>query len=104
MFDLTRLRDLEPVPEGQDIPELAADNHYDEFGQAHNIAANVALNRLYVIGSTAGDQPGVCAGGWHVIDVTDPLNPAGLGCAGQDGYVHDTECVEYFGPDTRSGF
>lgn len=33
--------------------------------------------------------------------MSDPVNPVGLGCVGEDGYVHDTECMVYAGPDTR---
>ena len=95
---MTRLRGLSA---SDGIQEFEADAHYAEFGQAHNVAVNVELERVYVIGSTQGNLDGVCAGGWHVIDVTDPLNPVGMGCAGQDGYVHDTECIVYDGPDTR---
>ena len=65
MFDLTRLRPLTGQPAGS-VPELAEDNHLGNFGQAHNIAANVAANRVYVIGSTyrnGGQDEGVCAGG-----------------------------------------
>ena len=45
------------------IQTVESDYHYGDFGQAHNIAMNEALARLYVIGSTSGDLPGVCAGG-----------------------------------------
>ena len=41
------------------------------------------------------------AGGLHVVDVNDPLNPTFAGCYGGDGYVHDAECLVYDGPDTR---
>ena len=36
-----------------------------------------------------------------MVDVSDPLNPTFSGCFGNDGYVHDTECIDYNGPDTR---
>ena len=36
-----------------------------------------------------------------MVDVSDPLNPLYVGCYGGDGYVHDTECIVYDGPDTR---
>ena len=65
MFDLTRLRALTGQPAGS-VPQLSDDNHLDNFGQAHNIAANVAAERVYVIGSTyrdAGPLDGVCEGG-----------------------------------------
>ena len=60
MFDLTRLRSMS----GSDgIQTVSSDAHYPGFGNAHNIAANVELARVYVIGSTQGQDPGVCAGG-----------------------------------------
>lgn len=34
-----------------------------------------------------------------MISVEDPLNPVFLGCFADDGYVHDTQCVIYHGPD-----
>jgi len=36
-----------------------------------------------------------------VIDVKNPLQPTFAGCFGDDGYVHDAQCVIYDGPDTR---
>lgn len=33
-----------------------------------------------------------------MVDVSDPANPTSPGCAGQDGYVHDAQCVIYTGP------
>ena len=40
-------------------------------------------------------------GGLHMVDIEDPLNPQFLGCFAEDGYVHDSHCVIYEGPDTR---
>ena len=48
---------------GAAVPEIEPDAHVDTFGQAHNIAANEAAKRLYVIGSRYGIGSGVCAGG-----------------------------------------
>jgi choice-of-anchor B domain-containing protein len=31
--------------------------------------------------------------------VTDPANPKSAGCASEDGYVHDAQCLTYIGPD-----
>ena len=36
-----------------------------------------------------------------MIDVSEPLLPKFAGCYGEDGYVHDAECVIYHGPDTQ---
>jgi len=35
------------------------------------------------------------------LDVRNPRAPAYVGCFGGDGYVHDAQCVNYKGPDTR---
>ncbi len=48
---------------------------------------------MYSVGSRT------CTSGLHVVDVRDPLNPKFVGCFGQDGYVHDAQCVIYKGPD-----
>ena len=40
-------------------------------------------------------------GGLHVVNVNDPRNPQFAGCFGDDGYVHDAQCVNYHGPDAR---
>ena len=39
-------------------------------------------------------------GGLHAVDVSDPKNPTLAACFGDDGYVHDVECLDYHGPDT----
>lgn len=31
----------------------------------------------------------------------DPSKPVSPGCASQDGYVHDAQCVIYKGPDVQ---
>ena len=53
------------------------------------------------VGGTQAAYEGSCNGGLHMIDVSDPLNPVFAGCYADDGYVHDTQCVIYHGPDTR---
>jgi choice-of-anchor B domain-containing protein len=104
VFDLTRLRDA------QDLPELFdADAHYTEMSNTHNISINTETDYAYAIGTnTCGvnDENG----GLHIIDISDPLNPTFAGCGlletfANDGeepnnYVHDVECVVYDGPDT----
>jgi choice-of-anchor B domain-containing protein len=61
---------------------------------------------LYVVGSTTGIQ---CAekGGLHMIDISIPNQPEFAGCYvdengggfTENGYIHDTQCVIYTGPD-----
>ncbi|HEV2863612.1 MAG TPA: choice-of-anchor B family protein [Pyrinomonadaceae bacterium] len=99
VFDLTRLRG---VTTPQTFTETA---HYNNFGRAHTIAVNEETGYAYAAGSRpgAGRVIGVdtCGLGLHVVDVRNPSAPAFAGCVDQDGYVHETECVIYRGPDAQ---
>ncbi|WP_035777131.1 choice-of-anchor B family protein [Arthrobacter sp. H5] len=88
VFDLTQLR-------GQDAGDRVFEEtaHYGEFGSAHNLNINEDSGFAYVVGS------GTCDGGLHMIDITDPASPAAAGCYSESGYIHDTQCVTYQGPD-----
>ncbi|MGH2782105.1 MAG: choice-of-anchor B family protein [Thermoleophilaceae bacterium] len=109
VFDLTRLR-------GASGPKTwTEDTHYSfnldgpgsidpvgnlgNVGQgdnSHNIAINEDSGFLYAIGtSTCG------GGGPHMVDIRDPEEPTFAGCVSEDGYTHDTQCVNYEGPDGR---
>lgn len=105
VFDLTRLRDIQETPQ-----EFTEDYNYTEFGNAHNLAINEETGYAYVVGSTTGET---CAerGGLHIINLKDnPAEPTFESCyfeeeaggitGGRNGYVHDTQCVIYDGPDT----
>ncbi|MEX0906610.1 MAG: choice-of-anchor B family protein [Balneolaceae bacterium] len=102
VFDLTQLRDVENPPE---IFEDDDDARYKLFGSAHNLAINEETGFAYAVGIRSGE---VCAerGGLHMIDLNGAA-PEFAGCyfdeeAGgriQDGYIHDTQCVIYQGPD-----
>jgi choice-of-anchor B domain-containing protein len=91
VLDLRQLRDIDRSSIPVTFAEAA---HYDVFGNAHNIAINEETGYAYVVGS---DQ---CAGGLHMVDVSDPVNPAFAGCFGGHGYTNDAQCVVYSGPDT----
>jgi len=70
--------------------------HYAQFGNCHNIAINEETGFAYGVGT------GTCGGGGlHIIDISIPASPQYAGCFGGDGYVHDTQCIVYDGPDTR---
>lgn len=101
IFDLTKIKDV------TDPPIVLSDyQRYTKFGNAHNIAVNSDTEYLYVVGSTSGST---CAehGGLHMIDISEPLDPHFAGCYFDDsfdgitknGYIHDTQCVLYEGPD-----
>ena len=107
VFDLTRLRNVQSPP--VIFNETA---HYNHFGSAHTINVNEETGYLYVAGSRPGANrtpnvdtcPGATAtrgGGLHVIDARNPAAPAFAGCVNDDGYVHETECVVYRGPDAE---
>lgn len=96
VFDLTKLRNVQNPP-----VTFTEDLHYTEFGNAHNIAINEKSGFAYIAGS---NQVG---GGLYILDINEPLNPVYAGfhadsTVGYDstGYVHDTQCVMYEGPDS----
>jgi choice-of-anchor B domain-containing protein len=89
VFDLTRLR-------GVTSPRTwSSDAHYALFGNSHNLAINEDSGFLYAIGTST------CQGGPHVVDIRSPKSPKPAGCVFEDGYTHDTQCVNYDGPDKR---
>ena len=92
VFDLTRLRDL---ADGKTPVEVEPDVHYDGFGNAHNVAINEDSGYAYAVGTNT------CAGGLHMIDISDPQAPEFAGCYADEGYTHDVQCVNYHGPDER---
>jgi len=88
VFDLNTLRTVITGPVA--LQERA---HYTGFENAHNIAINEATGFAYAVGSET------CAGGLHMIDIRELDHPQGVGCYSADGYIHDTQCVIYHGPD-----
>ena len=96
VFDLTELRtiDRRQAPVG-----LAETAHYSGIGCAHNLGINEDTGYAYIVGARE-DLYG-CAGGLHMVDIRQPASPTFAGCVAEDGYVHDTQCVVYDGPDAR---
>jgi choice-of-anchor B domain-containing protein len=92
VFDLTQLRDMKP---SQPVFQFQDSAHYSEMGNTHNIVGNEETGFMYAVGTST------CRGGLHMINVRDPLNPQFSGCFGDDGYVHDAQCVVYDGPDEQ---
>ena len=90
VFDLTRLRNISPA----DAPAvLSSDAVYNGFGNAHNIVINEANAYAYAVGTDT------FSGGAHIVDISDPLNPAQAGGYASGGYSHDAQVVTYSGPD-----
>ena len=90
VLDLGQLRNID-VSGG---PVLFAETaHYAGIGHSHNIAINEDTGYAYILGSHE------CSGGPHMVDISDPANPAFAGCFADHGYTHDAQCVVYQGPD-----
>lgn len=95
VFDLTRLRNIENPPE-----MFSEDLLYKDFDNAHNIAVNEQSGYAYVVGANT------YGGGLHILDIRNPVEPIFAGFHSDStvghnrtGYVHDTQCVNYQGPD-----
>lgn len=95
IFDLHDLRALDPA-----APDLALEvaGFYEGIGHAHNIFINEDSARAYVVGHD--NSSANVAGGLHVLDLADPVNPVLLAELSGDGYTHDVQCVNYAGPDS----
>jgi len=89
VFDLTQLRGLAGPP-----VVFSETNHYAGFGRAHNIAINEDSGFAYVVGTNT------YGGGLHFIDLSNPASPVAAGGYSGDGYTHDTQVVNYIGPDS----
>ena len=96
VFDLTRLR-------GVMSPQTWTENaRYPLSWAAHNIAINEETGFAYIVGGNEGLVLGDhCRAGLHMVDIRQPLLPLFAGCYADDGYVHDTQCVIYRGPDAK---
>jgi choice-of-anchor B domain-containing protein len=93
VFDLTEVRGVQgPVT-------FAETAHYDGISTAHNVAINTDTGFLYVVGAEDGAGTPACGGGLHMVDINDPAAPTFAGCFSDHGYIHDTQCVIYGGPD-----
>ncbi|KAJ6541524.1 hypothetical protein B0H19DRAFT_959067 [Mycena capillaripes] len=102
IFDLTKLLDASLATQPKEFSiktDMAA--HYDSLplGASHNIVAHEKKNLIVAVGSIPRNHS--CAAGLIFVDVTDPTNPTSAGCAGADGYVHDAQCLTYYGPHTE---
>jgi len=88
VFDLTRLRGVQGPPVTFD--ETA---HYDRVTNTHNLNINEDTGYAYLVGTST------CNSGLHMVDISQPTSPRFAGCFRDHGYIHDTQCVLYEGPD-----
>jgi len=95
VMDLTQLRGLD----GSEVVMLENVGLYEGIGSSHNIAIDEDSGVAFMVGSVDGSDAIVCGDGLHMISLTDPANPEFAGCWNAGGYVHDTQCATYTGPD-----
>lgn len=88
-FNLGKLKDVKNPP-----VEFTSDRDYTGFGNAHNIVINEDSGFAYVVGSNTFD------GGPHFVDINTPFKPVAAGGYALNSYSHDTQVVNYKGPDT----
>jgi hypothetical protein len=100
IFDLERLLAVRPdSPKMFNCTEdLTALFSGLPMGRTHNIVINE--ENKYAVAVGAQPRSDECAAGLIFIDLTDPSAPISPGCAAQDGYVHDAQCLVYRGPDS----
>lgn len=109
VFDLTKLLDVKPWWNPWFWRPRVFDKDRDltawftGFGASHNIVAHEEAGMIYAVGGRSGANARntTCAGGLFMVDVSDPARPVSPGCVGQDGYVHDAQCVVYAGPTDK---
>lgn len=89
------LKKIAAMTIGATPTRIYADAVYTEVGNTHNIVINEDSGFAFLVGTRS------CAGGLHMVDLSDPLAPKFAGCHSAGGYTHDAECVIYKGPDTR---
>ncbi|KAH6903262.1 hypothetical protein BKA70DRAFT_1111118, partial [Coprinopsis sp. MPI-PUGE-AT-0042] len=68
-------------------------------GHTHNVVSAAASNHIVSVG--AQPRNSTWASGLIFIDLSDITKPTQSGCASQDGYVHDAQCLIYHGPDKK---
>jgi choice-of-anchor B domain-containing protein len=96
IFDMTRLRNVANPP--VTFTAAQADGHYSGFGRCHDVAVDTQSGFLYCVGTDTYN------GSLHIVDLSSPTNPTFAGSsvtgnAARLGYIHDTQCVVYHGPD-----
>jgi choice-of-anchor B domain-containing protein len=101
VFDLRQLLSAKGAP-----LTFAETAHYPGIASAHTIAINEATGYAYPVGANGGGE--TCGGALHMIDIRTPERPIFAGCFAdpttgrqRTGYIHETVCVVYRGPDAR---
>ncbi|KAK6505995.1 hypothetical protein TWF506_010921 [Arthrobotrys conoides] len=101
IFDMRKLQSIDPKnPVVFDTKKDLASWYKDlPIGRTHNVV--VDEKNKYAVAVGAAPRTDKCKAGLIFIDLTDIYNPTSPGCASEDGYVHDAQCLPYKGPDKR---
>eukprot|EP00924_Labyrinthula_sp_SR-Ha-C_P016067 maker-scaffold_4-snap-gene-18.47-mRNA-1 protein AED:0.00 eAED:0.00 QI:105/1/1/1/1/1/2/191/575 len=96
VLDLLRLEEIQ-CDGSVELPVYIENDFLWSFhGSSHNLAINTESGYLYSMGCDA------CSGGPIVIDLNkNRLRPEYVTCMDGDGYTHDLQVVNYYGPDER---
>lgn len=108
IFDMKKLLTVDPASpvtfDGTNSTSSALTSHIQPsiFGRSHNVHVHNSLPYFVTVGMGPRLQnETTCYSGIIFWDITDIENPTRIGCAGEDGYVHDIQCLIYKGPDTK---
>jgi len=103
IFDMNKLLDLDddviPVTFSNDKDLTGHFNATLPIGSVHNVVVNEEGNYGVAVGARPRTEG--CLSGLQFFSLEDPSNPVDLGCNGDDGYVHDAQCLIYRGPDEK---
>ena len=101
IFDFRKLLNLDPAKPKVFSTKTDLTGLFTDLptGRSHNVVVNEAKNYAVAVG--AAPRSTACGGGLIFIDLTNITNPTSPGCAAQDGYVHDAQCLVYKGPDKK---
>jgi choice-of-anchor B domain-containing protein len=102
IFDLKKLVTVDPTKPVLFSNEKDLDGFWTEglpLGRSHNVVVNEEGN--YGLATGFAPRNGTLGAGLVFFDLSDPTNPKTLGGTGEDGYVHDAQCMVYRGPDQK---
>ncbi|KIM48671.1 hypothetical protein M413DRAFT_437855 [Hebeloma cylindrosporum] len=106
IFDMRKLLDVRPswnrLSTKAKLFDIVSDSyHFADLpvGRTHNVVSAAASNHIISVGAQPRND--TCRSGLIFIDLTDIANPKRTGCAADDGYFHDAQCLIYHGPDKK---
>ncbi|KAI4611112.1 hypothetical protein J4E83_008055 [Alternaria metachromatica] len=101
IFDMKKLLTVDPKTPKTFDPKADLVGLFDELpiGRTHNVVVDWDNEYILAVGAQPRNQ--TCKAGLQYIDLKNPSKPTSPGCASQDGYVHDAQCVTYNGPDRK---